>query len=391
MNAEAPLNTTRTVVITINAAWNIVNFRMGLIRALQAAGYRVVALAPDDRHSARLVEHDIEFVPIVMDKQGISPARDLLLLGRYVQALKHIRPDILLAYTAKPNIYGSLAAQLLGIPTINNVAGLGTAFIRKGPLTKIVTMLYRLAFQRSQTVFFQNCEDRDLFVSTGIVKQAQAGLLPGSGVDLSAFAPVVAERSGEEFRFLMVGRLLRDKGVYEYVEAARLVRASAGRTKFQLLGFLDAENRTAISRAEVEAWVAEGVIEYLGEAEDVRPAVGAAHCIVLPSYREGLPRALLEGAAMAKPLIATDVPGCRHVVEHGRNGYLCAVQDSRALAEAMLKMVRLTDDERLALGKAGRAMVEAEFDEREVFRSYVSAIVAATDLVRAVPKALCSD
>ena len=368
----------KTVVISINAAWNIVNFRMGLIGALQAAGYRVVALAPDDRYSARLVERGIEFVPVQMDKQGISPARDLLLLGRYVRALKRIGPDVFLGFTAKPNVYGSLAAQWLGIATINNVAGLGTAFIKQGPLTKIVTTLYRLAFRRSATVFFQNREDRDMFVSTGIVREAQARLLPGSGIDLTTFAPAARERSDEEeFRFLLIARLLRDKGVYEYVEAARRVRASAPQARFQILGFLDAENRTAISRDEMEKWVAEGVVEYLGEADDVRPFIGAADCIVLPSYREGLPRALLEGAAMAKPLIATDVPGCRHVVDHERNGFLCAVRDADALSDAMLKMLRLPEAERRALGEAGRTMVEAEFDEREVFRRYISAIAAA--------------
>lgn len=364
------------IVISINASWNIVNFRAGLIRALQGKGYRIVALAPPDDYSARFAALGVDYVPIEMDKKGVSPRRDLLLLLRYHARLRRIRPAIFLGYTAKPNVYGSLAAQALGIKVINNVSGLGTAFIRRGLLTRIVSTLYRIAFRRSSTVFFQNEEDRDLFVAERLVAENKAKLLPGSGIDVSRFAP--RERpAGGPFTFLLVARLLWDKGVGEYVEAARIVRREFPDARFQLLGFLDVENRTAVPRERVEAWVAEGLIDYLGTSDDVRGAIAAADCIVLPSYREGLPRTLLEAAAMARPLIATDAPGCRQVVRNGENGYLCAVRDAASLAEAMLAMLRAPEADRAAMGAAARRMAESEYDERIVIDRYVQAIEAA--------------
>jgi glycosyltransferase involved in cell wall biosynthesis len=370
--------TGKTIAISINASWNIVNFRSGLVGALRGAGYRVVALSPPDAWAPRLEGIGAEHVAVPMDSAGVSPARDLALLVRYRRELKRLRPAAFLGYTAKPNIWGSLAAQSLGIPVINNVSGLGTAFIRQGLLTRIVTSLYRAAFRRSATVFFQNGEDRDLFVSRRIVAPDKAALLPGSGIDLERFAPRPREGGGGgRFAFLMVARLLWDKGVREYVEAARLVRAKFPEARFRLLGFLDAVNRTAVPRAEVDAWVAEGLIDYLGDAEDVRPFLADADCVVLPSYREGLPRVLLEAAAMGRPLIASDVPGCRHVAEEGVNGFLCAARDAGSLAGAMTRMLRLSAGERAAMGEAARARVEAEFDERLVVRRYLEAIEAA--------------
>lgn len=366
------------IAISINASWNVINFRKGLIAGLQRAGFRVVALAPTDAYSPLFAELGVEHVPIPMDSQGVSPRRDLGLLLRYLAALRRIRPVAFLGYTAKPNVYGSLAAHVLGIPVINNVSGLGTAFIRKGLLTRIVSGLYRLAFRRSSTIFFQNPDDRDLLVSAGLVPVGRTEVLPGSGIDLARFAPGAASRPREQpFTFLLVARLLWDKGVGEYVEAARLVRAAHPSVRFQLLGFLDVANRTAVPRADVEGWVSEGLIDYLGHADDVRPFLAAADCVVLPSYREGLPRTLLEAAAMGKPLIATDVPGCRHIAVHGVNGYLCTVRDARSLAEAMTNMLALPDAERRAMGVAARTKAEAEFDERTVVERYLEAVAKA--------------
>jgi glycosyltransferase involved in cell wall biosynthesis len=336
-----------TLVISINASWNIVNFRAGLIRGLRQAGYRVAALAPRDAWSDRLGALGVEFHPIEMDRKSLSPARDLRLLWRYRRELRRVRPAVFLGYTAKPNIWGSIAAQSLGIPVINNVSGLGTAFIRGGWLGRLVAALYRLAFRGSATVFFQNDEDRNLFVARGIVAAEKARLLPGSGIDTTQFRPAAKSRQDGGFVFLLVGRLLRDKGIGEYVEAARRVRREAPETRFRLLGFLDSDNRSAFSRPQLESWVEEGLIDYLGASDDVRPAIAEADCVVLPSYREGLPRTLLEAAAMGKPLIATDVPGCRQ------------------------------PERRAEWGRKARAIVEAEYDERIVVESYLAAIAEA--------------
>src|SRR5512139_2613874 len=216
---ESPRMDRKTIVISINASWNIYNFRRELIAALQNRGFRVVALAPEDDYSERLRQLGVEVHPLRIDSQGMSPLHDLLLLARYRSALRRIRPDLLLGYTIKPNVYGSLAARSLGIPVINNVSGLGTAFIRGGALARIATALYRLAFRGSSTVFFQNRDDRALFLGKRIVAPERARLLPGSGIDLDRFRPADAPRAAGGFAFLFVGRLLWDKGVREFVDA----------------------------------------------------------------------------------------------------------------------------------------------------------------------------
>ena len=368
---------TRPIVLSINTSWNILNFRMGLIRRLQAEGYRVIAVSPLDAHVPALVAMGVEHVAVAIDSKGLSPARDLKLLRDYRRLLARLKPVAYLGWTIKPNVWGSLAAHSLDIPVINNISGLGTAFIRTGPLTRLVGLLYRIALARSATVFFQNRHDRDLFVAQRLVRADHAALLPGSGIDLADFAPTTAPET-TPFTFLMVARLLLDKGVVEYADAARLVRATRPGTRFELLGFLDVENRTAVDRATVEGWVREGIVDYLGEAADVRPHLARAGAVVLPSYREGMPRSLLEAAAMAKPLVATAVPGCTEIARAGENAFLCAVRDARSLAEAMLAMLDLTPAARAAMGRRSRAIAEQEFDTAVVETRYVDAIRSAT-------------
>lgn len=360
----------RTLVISANAFWNITNFRSGLIAALSAAGYRVVIAVPDaDKKWADV--HGLETASISIDRSGMNPLRDAFLFGTYVRLMGRLRPAAFLGFTVKPNVYGSLAAHWHGAPALPNVSGLGTAFINPGPLSTLVGGLYRLAFRKCRIVFFQNAEDRDLFVDRKIVRLGQTRLLPGSGVDLDRFSP--AEPSTET-RFLYVGRLLGDKGVRDFVEAARLLRPRHGNWKFQLLGSLDEDNRSSITRQELEQWLAEGCIEHLAQVEDVRPHIAASSAVVLPSYREGLPRSLLEAAAMARPLIGTNVPGIRQLIIPGTNGLLCAVRDPLDLASAMEKIGNMPASERRAMGHNARAMVEREFGEAEIFRAYLEAL-----------------
>ena len=363
----------RPVVIAANSSWNLVNFRGNIIAALQRRGYRVVAIAPRDEYSAGLEALGVEHRALDFRSAGISPLHDARLLLRYVALLRAIRPAIFLGYTIKPNIYGSLAARLLGIPAINNVSGLGTVFIKQGLITRVAVFLYRLALRRSATVFFQNEEDRDQFVAARMVAPRQARLLPGSGIDLERFT-ATAPPSGQGFCFLLIARLLWDKGVQEYVDAARIVKRSHPEARFQILGFADVDNRTAVPRATLDRWVSEGLIDHLGATDDVRPFIAASDCVVLPSYREGLPRSLLEASAMARPIVATDVPGVRDAVDDRVTGLLCAVRSAPALAEAMLAMIALSPAERGAMGQAGRARVERGFGIDEVTRRYVDAI-----------------
>jgi glycosyltransferase involved in cell wall biosynthesis len=365
----------QTVVIGANSAWNIVNFRGALIEGLRTAGWRVIALAPDDGSAARLSALGAEFLPIRIDSSGTSVLRDARLFADYWAVLRRLRPRAFLGFTVKPNIYGSLAARLLGVRTINNISGLGTAFMGPGPLNWLVSRLYRLALARSARVFFQNPDDLDLFVAKGLVRPGQAARIPGSGVDLERFRPSAAPRpDGRPFRFLFVGRLLRDKGLVEYAEAARRLRPRWPQVDFAVLGFAGSDNRSAVPIAEVERWQDEGIVTYLGDTVDVRPFLADSDCVVLPSYREGLPRSLLEAAAMARPMIATDVPGCRDVVTAGENGFLCEARSVESLASAMEKMLCLDPTERAELGLRARERVEREFDQALVARAYLEAL-----------------
>jgi glycosyltransferase involved in cell wall biosynthesis len=368
---------TEKVVIALNTAWNLVNFRSGLIRALVAAGYEVVAVAPNDKYSDGLKTLGCRFVPLHMDNGGTNPLKDVLLLWQFLRLFAIERPDVFLGYTVKPNVYGSLACRWLRIPVINNIAGLGAAFISGGMVMQIVRWLYRTALRRSAQIFFQNDDDRQLFVSGGLVTADKTALLPGSGIDLDRFVYTPMPATGNDcakFRFLLVARMLRDKGVGEYVEAARLLRKHWPQVEFCLLGFLDVKNPAAISRAEMDAWVAEGVVNYLGESDDVRSQITAATCVVLPSYREGVPRSLLEAAAMGRPIITTDVVGCREVLDDGVNGLLCRPKDAADLAEKMARMIAMPQSELEAMGQRGRAKVEREFDEKIVIDKYLTAI-----------------
>jgi len=314
----------------------------------------------------------VERVGIRMDRSGLNPFADLKLLGSYRRRLKRLSPAAYLGYTIKPNIYGSIAAASLKIPAIPNVSGLGTTFMRRGPLRQIAIVLYRAAFRRAAIVFFQNPEDRQLFVDLRIVAADRARLVPGSGIDLDRFQLAPFPASGPVF--LLIGRLLKDKGVREFVAASRLARTEFPAARFQLLGPIDEGNRSAISAAELHSWVEEGCVEYLGATDDVRPCIAGASVIVLPSYREGLPRSLLEGAAMGRPLIAADVAGCREVVEDGVNGFLCAPRDKIALARAMRNIAVLPARERAAMGQSGRRRVQERFSESVVIAAYLEAL-----------------
>ena len=365
----------RKIVISVNTAWNIYNFRSGLIKALANQGYQIVAVAPQDEYADYLSEIGCRFINIPMDKNGANPVRDLALLMRYFHVLRAEMPFAYLGYTIKPNVYGSIAAHMLRIPVINNIAGLGAAFINKSPITSIARTLYKISLQRSSRIFFQNADDQDFFIRSGLVRTNSTDRLPGSGLNLARYLPEPPlPLHGRPFRFLLVARMLKDKGIEEFVEAARLVRREASDTVFQLLGFTEPANPNSVSLDRIKQWECEGVIQYLGKTDDVRPYVKNADCIVLPSYREGVPRSLIEAAAMARPIITTDVIGCRDVVDDNVNGLLCQARDARDLGDKLLRMIRLTPEKRLQMGVAGRRKVETEFDEKLVIQKYLQAL-----------------
>lgn len=364
------------ILMTVNAAWNIWNFRRPLVEALEADGHRITVLAPPDGSVSDLERIGCRFLPLNMSVKGLNPVRDLELQYRLKRIFQEQRPDAILSFTIKNNIFGARAARAAGVPFIPNVTGLGTAFLSGGLLQTIAEQLYRGAFTRLPTVFFQNEDDRTLFLDRRLVRADQTRLLPGSGIDLVRFAQTEMPAADAPPVFLMIARLLRDKGVIEFVEAARQIKTRHPQARFLLLGATGSENRSAIDAATVEAWVAEGVVEYLGTTGDVRPAIAAASCVVLPSYREGAPRTLIEAAAMGRLLIGTDVPGCRAVIDQNVSGFFCEARNADSLAAAMERFLALSPEARAGMGQAGRAKMEREFDQALVVAAYREALMA---------------
>lgn len=365
------------LIVSANSFWNITNFRSRLIEALTDGGYEVLIAAPD-AEAGWAKARGAEAIAITVDRSGLNPFSDAGLWMRYFRIIRSRKPAVFLGFTAKPNIYGSLAARICGVTSLPNVSGLGTAFIRDGLLARFVGALYRAAFRGCPIVFFQNPDDRDLFMSRGIINSRQGQLLSGSGIDLDHFTPVEPPLGNDERRFLFIGRLLGDKGVREFAAAAQALHVEYPRWRFQLLGEIDPGNRSGISPEEVGRWVANGLVEHLGQVDDVRPYIAAATAVVLPSYREGLPRSLLEGAAMGRPLIASDVPGNRQLVMHRVNGLLCQVRNAASLADAMRQMGEMDSERRDEMGREGRRLVERDYNVEGVVQAYLAALEQLT-------------
>jgi glycosyltransferase involved in cell wall biosynthesis len=326
-------------------------------------------MAPEDPYSDYLTAMGCIYHPLKMNNTGSSPGQDLLLLSRLYRLYRNIRPDVVLHYTIKPNIYGTLIAGLLKIPSISTVSGLGTVFLTPNKFNSIARFLYSVAFRYPGRIFFQNESDLKVFKDKGLLRKNNFLVIPGSGIDTLRFKPASAPPL-TPFVFLMMARLIVEKGVNEYLEAARIIQSEGLPVVFQILGSPDPQHQRGIQLEELKSWP----VEYLGEAVDVRDYIGNAHVVVLPSYREGLSRSLLEAAAMEKPIVATDVPGCREVVKDQINGLLCKPADAEDLANKMKERVSLTDSQLKEMGAAGRRLVVENFSEERVVGIYLDTI-----------------
>ncbi len=361
------------IAIVINTTWNIYNFRMGLLDALRNEGHEIHAISPTDEYVGHLKNAGIGHHHINISAHGSNPVKDFGLLIQLMNLYSRIKPDVILHYTIKPNIYGSMAAALLQIPVINNVSGLGSAFQRKTVTYFMVKFLYKLAFINAEKIFFQNNEDREFFHSMKLVSLDRTDLLPGSGINLKRFEAVPYKKSNP-FVFLMVARLISDKGIFEYIKAIKQLRSKGCTARFQLLGAYDSKPDRAISKEMIQEWTHQGLIEYLGVTDNVKEVMAMSDCVVLPSYREGTPRVLLEACCLTKPIVTTDVPGCHHVVKHGFNGFLCRPMDAIDLAEKMQLIIKASESELRQMGINGRNLVEVNFDENLVIEKYRDAI-----------------
>ena len=372
----------RTVVITSNTSWYLLKFRKGTILRLLAEGYRVVCLAPEDPYSAKLEELGAEFIAVPLEGKSIGLVRELKSLLAIYSIVRKLNPAFVYNHTIKMNLYVGLSCRLLGIPYSNNVSGLGTVFLHKGLAYRLAQKLYGLTNGGAQTVFFQNEEDRDTFLDLKLVAENKTVLLPGSGIDLKAYAfsPVP---EAKPLTFIMIARLIADKGVREYVDAARVVSATgaAGATdvtdekpRFILVGPGGISNASAIGDDEAARWNTEGVVEYVGNQDDVIPWIEQSHVLVLPSYREGMPRTVLEAASIGRPAIVTDVPGCRQSVVEGETGWYCEVRDVESLAASMLHVLDMPFEEFEQFGLRARHRVEEEFSEELVISRYLECL-----------------
>lgn len=359
----------RHLILLAGFAESLVAFRGPLIEALSHTGVTVTTIAPeplDPLSRDKFAALAARALVLPMRRTGMNPVADLHYGVRLFGIFRRSRPDYVLGYTVKPVIYGTLAAWLAGVSQrFALVTGLGYVFTgdRRGLLTLLVRRLYAFSLKRATKVFFQNPDDERLFRQLGILPASVPSVIVnGSGVDVEgyAFQPI---NSAPQI-FLMIGRLLGDKGVREFAAAARRIKARHPKVVFRLVGWIDS-NPDAIARAELDAWTAHGTLEFLGKLDDVRPAIAASTVYVLPSYREGTPRTVLEAMAMGRPIITTDAPGCRETVIDGENGFLVPVKSVDALVEAMLKFI---EDPTLVprMGKRSREIAEEKYDVHKV-------------------------
>lgn len=362
------------IALISNTAWSLFNFRKGLITRLIAEGHHVIAVAPKDEYSDSLCALGAKYCSIGIDNKGVNPALDLVLLLKLAALLRREKIDLALLYTIKPVIYGSLACRILSIPVISVITGLGTAFLREGLLKRLVKMLYWVALKGVYWVFFLNEDDKSLFIENRLVKNINSSKIPGEGVDLNYFSPVSITNNNVSANFLFAGRLLRDKGVLEYINAARAIKQKYPLARFDLLGFVGVPNQSAINMDQLSEWIQEGVVNYLGATADVRAHIANADCFILPSYREGVSRALLEAMAMARPIISTDVVGCRELVEDGVNGFLCMPRDVESLIHAIERFILMDCSSRAEMGCHGRKKVSREYSEDLVISMYLDKI-----------------
>ncbi|MCO5229944.1 MAG: glycosyltransferase family 4 protein [Chitinophagales bacterium] len=348
----------KKIGIIANTSWNILNFRLGLIHALKQAGHQIIIIAPNDEHSAELdrLGFNIQYVK-GLSRKGTNPLIDLLLIFELAKIYRQSKLDIVLQYTIKPNIYGSIAGFLTRIKTISTVTGLGYVFLNNGLSSSIAKILYKIAFKFSHLVYFQNADDKALFEQSGLVSIRKSRLVNGSGIDTDFYHPnycdSIPKNSGVT-TFLMIARLLKDKGVYEYITAAKNIAIKYSDTRFILLGDTDIGNPAAVPEKDIELWKEENIIEILGFKKNTRYYICQADAVVLPSYREGIPRVILEAFAMGKPCITTDAPGCRHTVDHTINGLICKVADAKDLENKIEEFILMNVEEKRKMGENAR-------------------------------------
>ena len=364
----------KKIVLISNYAWTVYNFRYSLINFLISKGFEIHVVTQFDGYEHKLKSIGCHLHNLFISRKGINPFVDIITLFHIFYYLLILQPYVCLTYTIKPILYTGFVVKLLDVKNIAMITGLGTGFIKGGWLTFIVKKLYQIGLTRVSSVFFQNSSDKELFIEHNLVDPFKCKLTPGSGIDLSDYIVDNSPLKDSGFKFLLIARLVWDKGIREFIEAAKLLKQQYPEVKFEIIGPSGVANRTAISSSEIEKWRSENVVEYIGEVDDVRKYIKDASCIVLPSYREGTSRVLLEASALARPTIATNVPGCKEVVLDGISGFLCKEKDVQDLYEKMKQMISTPNEVRFKMGQSGRKHVESSYSHKIVCQIYCDAI-----------------
>ncbi|MHA4812087.1 glycosyltransferase family 4 protein [Flavitalea flava] len=366
----------KRIAFVANTSWSIYKFRLYLIKQLIERGFKLYVLAPRDAYTEQFENiQGLAFIELTkFEAKSLSPLHGWQLYRELVHHYRQINPDLIFHYTIKANIFGSLAASRIGCPSVSVITGLGYAFSGKNLLQVTAKIIYRQVLRKNAEVWFLNSDDQEIFVREGLVKKEKTFLLAGEGVDADLFPPSPYEPGNGPLTFLLIGRIIKHKGIYEFVRAAELLQERGLDIRFQLLGFFDEGSPVAISKQQMEEWARQKRVVYLGHSDQVASYIGQADCIVLPSYREGMPLSLLEGASMCKALIATDTAGCREIVRDGINGYLCRKKDGADLASKMEKYYHLSAEAKLQMGMEGRKRVLQYFTKEIITDTYLDKI-----------------
>ena len=372
--------TGKRIAVIENGLLSTYTMREGLMMYLLKEGCEVYILTHTNRFVTQVEKMGLRVINV--GSGNLNPLK----VSRYIynlrRALKKINPDVCLTFSIRPAIWGNLVTRQLKIPTITNITGVGPLFISKNVVYRAARTLYRNALSQTKKVFFQNNDDMNLFIERKFVKSTIAERIPGSGIDYKKFSPInLKSNDSNSFIFLFIGRLIKDKGIFEYVNAARIIKKNYPNAVFNVMGPFWTQNlkNNTITHTELQNWIDEGVIDYLGEKKDVRKFIAEADCIVLPSYREGTSNTLLEAASMEKPAITTNTTGCKEIVSDNETGFLCRVKDELDLADKMKKMILLSSEERREMGKKARQKIIAEYDKQIVIQAYLKAIIASIE------------
>lgn len=367
----------KKVIISANVLFTISNFRKDFIKFLKEKRFDVVCVASKDELSSNsekvLNDLDVRFVNISINRKGLNPLDDLKYIFELYSIYKREKADFIFHFTIKPNIYGTIVAKLVGSKSINTINGLGSAIIKNSFLSKILKLMYKFSLKFSSKVFFQNSDDLDFFINNNLVCRDKVDLVPGSGVDTDFFKDCKSQ--SKTLTFILVARLIKDKGIYEYVEAARKLKAKNSNVTFLLGGPIDYGNPSSVDENEVKRWNKEGVVKYIGKTDSIKDFLCRADIVVLPSYREGMSRFLIESASASKPIVTTDVAGCKDIVENGCNGFLCEPNSISSLEEAMQKMIDLDRNEIEKMGKKSNKIAKDKFDKDIINDIYLQEIL----------------